>query len=397
MWVNGPQLAQLAFEPDVPGYVAPDVNSQPSIGLAHDYLLVLRGAERTFATMADCWPGAPVYTLLFDSEGTSGRFDDHPVYTSHLQRLGVRQRGFRRLLPFFPRAAERLPLQDHDVIVSSSSAFAHGVRPGPGAQHICYCHSPFRYAWHERRRALEEAPAVARPLLGAVLNRVRDWDVEASRRVTHYIANSAITRERIAQFYGRDSVVVHPPVDVERFSIGEPEDYLLVVMELVRHKRVDFALDSARRAGRPIKVVGTGPDRERLERLHGDHAEFLGRVDDVQLAGLYSSALALVVPNIEEFGIAAVEAQAAGRPVVAVNAGGVRETVIDGETGVLVPADDTDALAEALSATDFTRFSAPRIAAHAQSFSADAFKSRLTAEVERLTGVRSPFRTAAAA
>jgi glycosyltransferase involved in cell wall biosynthesis len=347
--------------------------------------------------MGDCWPTAPVYTLLFDSEGTSGRFDDRPVYTSHLQRLGVRQRGFRRLLPFFPRAAERLPVQDHDVVISSSSAFAHGVRPAPDAQHVCYCHSPFRYAWHERGRALEEAPAVARPLLGAVLNRVRHWDVQASRRVTHYIANSEITRERIANFYGRDSVVVHPPVDVDRFSIGEPEDFLLVVMELIRHKRVDFAIESARRAGRPIKVVGTGPDRERLERLYGDHAQFLGRVDDRGLAELYSSALALVVPNIEEFGIAAVEAQAAGRPVVAVNAGGVRETVIDGETGVLVPADDPDAMAEALSETDFTRFASARITAHAQGFSADAFKERFTAEVERLTGVRAPFRTAAAA
>jgi glycosyltransferase involved in cell wall biosynthesis len=347
--------------------------------------------------MTDCWPGAPIYTLLYDAQGTSGRFDDHPVHTSQLQRLGIRQRGFRRLLPFFPRAAERLPVQDHDLIVSSSSAFAHGVRPRPDAQHVCYCHSPFRYAWHERQRALEEAPAVARPLLGAVLNRVRSWDIEASRRVTHYIANSEITRTRIADFYGRDSVVVHPPVDVDRFSIGQPEDFLLVVMELVRHKRVDFALESARRAGRPIKVVGTGPDRERLERLHGDHAEFLGRVDDLELAGLYSSALALVVPNVEEFGIAAVEAQAAGRPVVAVNAGGVRETVIDGATGVLVPADDPGAMAEALSETDFTRFSPSRIAAHAQSFSADAFRSRLTAEVERLTGVRSPFRTPAAA
>jgi len=373
------------------------MNSQPSIGLAHDYLLVLRGAERTFATMADCWPGAPIYTLLYDPPGTFARFEDHPVFTSPVQRLGIRQRGFRRLLPLFPRAAERLPVQDHELIISSSSAFAHGVRPRQDAQHVCYCHSPFRYAWHERERALEEAPRIARPLLGAVLNRVRDWDLEAAQRATHYIANSRITQQRIAEFWGRDSVVVHPPVEVDRFSIGEPQDFLLVVMELVRHKRVDFALEAARRAGRPIKVVGTGPDRERLERLHGDHAEFLGRVDDEPLAGLYSSALALVVPNVEEFGIAAVEAQAAGRPVVAVNAGGVRETLIDGETGILVPVDDHDALAEALSQTNFTRFSPQRIHAHALGFSADAFKHRLTSEVERLTGVRSPLVTAAQA
>jgi glycosyltransferase involved in cell wall biosynthesis len=394
MWVNEPKLAQLAFEPEVPGYVAPDVNSQPSIGLVHDYLLVLRGAERTFASIADCWPGAPVYTLLYDAEGTAGRFEDHPVHTSYLQRLGIRQRGFRRLLPFFPRAAESLPVQDHDLVVSSSSAFAHGVRARPGAEHVCYCHSPFRYAWHERERALEEAPAIARPVLRGVLGRVRGWDVESSRHVSHYIANSEITRERIQRVWDRDSVVVHPPVEVDRFSVGSPEDFLLVVMELVRHKRVDVALEAARRAGLPIRVVGTGPDRERLESLHGDHAQFLGRVDDLELARLYSSALALVVPNIEEFGIAAVEAQAAGRPVVAVDAGGVRETVVDGETGVLVPVGDADALTEALRETDFTDFSPHAIRQHALEFSSDAFKRRLSAEVERLTGI--PYAAAAA-
>jgi glycosyltransferase involved in cell wall biosynthesis len=389
-------LAGLVFQSQDGGYQQdPKVSTRISVGLVHDYLLVMRGGERTFAAIADCWPDASIYTLLYDDEGTDRRFHDRTVQTSYLQRLGIRQNGFRRLLPLFPRAASHLPVQDHDLVVSSSSAFAHGVRPRPGAVHICYCHSPFRYAWHERDRALEEAPAFARPLLRGVLSRVRSWDLDASQRVTHYVANSQITRERIQRVWNRDAEIVHPPVEVDRFEIGTPEDFFLVVMELVRHKRVDLALEAARKAGKPIKVVGTGPDAERLQALHGDHAEFLGRVDDAGLTDLYARALGLIVPNVEEFGIAAVEAQASGRPVVAVNAGGVRETVVDGTTGVLVPVDDVNAMAEALSATDFTRFVPERIRQHAYGFSTEAFKHRFTTEVERLASLGAPAARAA--
>src|SRR5215207_2150746 len=307
------------------------------VGLVHDYLLVMRGAERTFAAIADCFPDAPIYTLLYDPVGTSGAFNGRQVRTSYLQRLGGDQRSFRRLLPLLPRAAERLPVQEHDLVISSSSAFAHAVRARPGGVHVCYCHSPFRYAWFERERAEQELPRPLRPPLRAALDYVRRRDLAASRRVSHYIANSEATRQRIERYWGREATVVHPPVDVHRFSLAEPEDYLLAVTELVPHKRVDVALEAGRRAGLPLKVVGTGPELERLRARHGDNAEFLGRVDDDELARLYSRALALVVANVEEFGIAAVEAQAAGRPVVAPAAGGTLETVVSGKTGVLVP------------------------------------------------------------
>jgi glycosyltransferase involved in cell wall biosynthesis len=351
------------------------------VGLAHDYLLVLRGAERTFAAMADCWPGAPVYTTLFDDEGTAGRFAGHPVTTSFLQRTGAGQRHFRSLLPLFPRAAESLPVGGHDLIVSSSSAFAHGVRPDEGAVHVCYCHSPFRYAWHERPLALDRAAPPLRPVLRRVLDRIRAWDLEASRRVTHYLANSRITQQRIGDFYGREAPIVHPPVEVGRFAPGEPEDFLLVVCELVSHKRVDIALAAAERAGRPIKVVGDGPELPALRERFAGSAELLGRVSDEELCGLYARAAALVVPNVEEFGIAAVEAQAAGRPVLAVAAGGVLETVHDGETGILVPTGTIDELAEAMRHVDFGAFDQDLIARHAQAFSVERFQERLTAAV----------------
>jgi len=361
-----------------------------SPGLVHDYLLVMRGAERTFAAIADCFSNAPVYALLYDPEAVNGRFRGRRVEVSYLQRLRVGQEGFRRLLPLFPRAAEALPVQEHDLIVSSSSAFAHGVRPREDAVHICYCHTPFRYVWHERGRALDEAPAPLRPLLRRTLERVRRWDVEASRRVTHYIANSRITQERIAEFWGRDSTIVHPPVEVERFHSAEPEDYFLVVCQLVRHKRVDLALEAARRAGKRVKVVGQGPELPRLKETFAGTAEFHERTGDDELAHLYAGARALVLPNVEEFGIAAVEAQAAGRPVLAADAGGARETVVDGETGVRVPPGEVDAFAEALREVDFERFDPERIRANADRFSTSEFQRLIRSEVARLAGSSEP-------
>jgi glycosyltransferase involved in cell wall biosynthesis len=344
----------------------------------------MRGAERTFAAIAECWPDAPIYTLLYDEEGTNGRFADREVNTSYLQRLGLGQKGFRALLPAFPRATRSLPLDGHELVISSSSAFAHGVTKPEGAQHVCYCHSPFRYAWFEQERALSE---VARPLRGPLrhtLWRIREMDRHVSRSVTRYVANSAITQERLARYWGRESSVVHPPVEVDRFSrSGPPDVYFLVVTELVRHKRVELALEAARRAEVEIRVVGEGPDRERLEATYGvpgGPARFLGRVADAELARLYSHARAMVLPNVEEFGIAAVEAQAAGRPVVAVAAGGALETVRNGETGVLVE-DDVDAMAKALAETDFARFDSDRIVAHAANFSTAAFQRSFRQQV----------------
>jgi glycosyltransferase involved in cell wall biosynthesis len=356
-----------------------------SFGLVHDYLLVMRGAERAFAAIASCWPTAPIYTLLFDPARTA-EFEDRHVTTSYLQRLRVGQRGFRRLLPFFPRAVEHLPVQEHDVVVSSSSAFAHGVRPRDDAVHICYCYTPFRYVYFERSQALAEIPRPLRPVMNQVLERIGRWDITASTRVDHYIAISELSRRRIADCYGRDASVLHPPVAIERFRPSEPEDFFLVVAEIVRHKRVGLALEAARRAGKRVKVVGEGPDMPRLKALYGETTEFLGRVPDKQLDQLYSRAQALIVPNVEEFGLTMVEAQAAGRPVVAADAGGAQEIVRPDRTGVLVPAGDTDALAEALRETDFDRFDVDALTSNAARFSQDAFCSRLLDEVNRLTG-----------
>jgi glycosyltransferase involved in cell wall biosynthesis len=358
-----------------------------SVGLVHDYLLVLRGAERTFAALADIWPGAPIYTLLYDEDGTDRRFTDRDVRPSWLSHLRVGQNSFRRLLPLYSEMARRLPVEEHDVVISSSSAFAHGVRPRAGAVHVCYCHTPFRYAWHEQARARAEVPSVLRPALGLALRRHRAFDRRAAGSVTKFVANSAVTQQRIRRYWGRDSIVIHPPVDVDRFGLAEPDDYYLLVGELVSHKRAHIALEAGRRARRRMVVVGGGPDFGRLRERYRASADFLGRVDDTTLSSLYSRAAAVVVPSIEEFGIAAVEAQAAGRPVIGVDAGGVRETVLHGRTGWLVPPDDVDAMANALRFEHPERRFAPatEIRQHAQRFSITAFGERMRAVVQGAT------------
>jgi glycosyltransferase involved in cell wall biosynthesis len=351
--------------------------------LAHDYLLVMRGAERTFAAIADLYPSAPIFTLLYDEQGTAGRFAGRAITTSLLQRVGATQSGFRRLLPLYPWAVERLQPPPCELVLSSSSAFAHGLRVPAGAVHVCYCHAPFRYGWYEEERALDETAAMLRPLLRAQLARMRRWDLRASARVHAYIANSALTRERISRYYGRESVVIHPPVETHRFTPGQAGDSLLVVSELVPHKRVRLALEAARRARVPICVAGSGPDSAAL-RAAFPEVEFLGRVGDDELAQLYARARALVAPAIEEFGIAAVEAQAAGRPVIAAAAGGALETVLDGRTGRLARPDDIDAFAAAIEELDKLDFKPQDAVENAERFSLRSFGEKLSAHVREI-------------
>jgi glycosyltransferase involved in cell wall biosynthesis len=354
----------------------------PRAVLAHDYLLVMRGAERTFAGICDLYPGAPILTLLLDAQAVGARFEGHSITTSALQRLGVRQANFRRMLPLYPIAAARMAVpRDCQVLISSSSAFAHGIRAPEGAVHVCYCHSPFRYVWHEYERALAETPAALRAPMRALLALIRRSDLAAAARVDRYIANSQLTRERIARFYGRESEIVYPPVETERFSPGEPGGELLLVSEIVAHKRVRVALEAARRAGAPIAVAGSGPDHDELAAAYPE-ARFLGRVSDQELTKLYASARAVVVPAMEEFGITAVEAQAAGRPVIAARAGGALETVLDGRTGLLAELDDAESFRRAIERIETIPFSPSEAVANARRFSVAAFHRGIEAQVQ---------------
>lgn len=349
--------------------------------LVHDYLLVMRGAERSFAAACDLYPSAPVATLLYDPEVFGERLAGHPVSTSRYQAFGARQQTFKALLPLLPSAAERLPVAGHDLVLSSSSAFAHGVRPDPDAVHVCYCYTPFRYAWYEQEAGIAQAPRLARPVVRRTLNRIRDWDRAVAQRNTHYVAISRLSQERIRRYWGREAPIVHPPVDLQRFASGQPDDFFLIVSELVRHKQIEVALEAAKRASVPIKIVGGGADEARLRAAYGGHAEFLGRIDDDALAALYAQARALVVPNLEEFGIAAVEAQASGRPVIAADGGGARETVVDGETGRFFPLGDVAALVDAMRDPLLDSIDSARAVANAQRFSVETFHRGLSSQI----------------
>ncbi len=214
----------------------------PRVALVHDFLLDLRGAERVFAAICDAWPEADVFTAVYDEAGTEGRFAARHPQASFLQRLRPTARTFRPLLPLYPHAIESLDLRGYDVVVSSSSAWAHGVLVDPGAVHVCYCHNPFRYAWSEREATLAARNALTRPPLRALLSRWRQWDWIAAQRVDAYVANSAITAARIRRYFGREATILHPPVELARFSPGPVGAHYLVLAELMAHKRIDVAI-----------------------------------------------------------------------------------------------------------------------------------------------------------
>ena len=381
-WGSGAPGGATAANPGQAGGAGRDAAATARIALAHDYLLVMRGAERVFAEISDMFAEAPIVTLLYDEEALGWRFEGRSITTSRLQRLGADQGSFRRMLPLYPAAAGRLPVPPCDALISSSSAFAHGAPAPAGAVHVCYCHSPFRYVWHEYERALAETPAALRVPMRGLLTMIRRWDLAASRRVDRYVANSLLTRQRIRSFYGREAAVVHPPVETTRFAPGTPGDELLLVSEIVAHKRVEVALQAARRAHAPIAVAGSGPDHAALAAAYPE-ARFLGRVEDEELADLYAGARAVLVPAMEEFGITAVEAQAAGRPVIAARAGGALETVLEGRTGLLAGLDDVEDFQRAIEKLERLPFDPREAVANAQRFSVEAFRRALRAELDK--------------
>jgi glycosyltransferase involved in cell wall biosynthesis len=352
------------------------------VALVHDFLLDLRGAERVFAAICDAWPDADVYTAVYDEEGTEGRFAGRAPRTSFLQGLRPTHRTFRALLPLYPHAIESLDLRGYDIVISSSSAWAHGVLVDPGAVHVCYCHNPFRYAWSEREATLAARPAALRLPLSVLLSRWRQWDWIAAQRVDRYVANSHLTATRVRRYFGRESTVLHPPVELERFAPGRVGDQYLVVAELMAHKRIDVAVHAFNQLRRPLTVVGDGPELRRLRRLAGPTVRFTGRVPDARVAELLRSARALVVTASEEFGIAAVESLASGRPVIALGDGGVLESVLEGETGTYYGENSPQALAAAVMRFDPLAVDPGACVAAAQRFGTRRFQAIMRALVE---------------
>jgi glycosyltransferase involved in cell wall biosynthesis len=353
------------------------------VALVHDFLLDLRGAERVFLAMCDIWPQADVFTAVYDEAGTEGRFADRDVHTSFLQRLRPTSRTFRALLPLYPAAIESFDFSGYDLVISSSSAWAHALICDEQTTHICYCHNPFRYAWNDREHTLaERRDPLSRAALRALFRRWRQWDWIAAQRVDHYLANSNTTKARIRAYFGRNAEVIYPPVEIDRFVPGAVGDYYVVLSELVPHKRIDRAVHAFNRLHRPLVIVGDGPDAARLQRMAGPLVRFEGRVSDARVAELLASCRALVQPSVEEFGIAAVEAQAAGRPVIAARGGGALETIEDGVTGTHW-AGDADSLAGAVRGFDDSSIDPAACVANAARFGSREFRRMLPEAVDR--------------
>lgn len=351
------------------------------VALVHDFLLDLRGAERVFAALCDMWPQADLFTAVYDERGTERRFSGRQVHTSFLQRLRPSTRTFRALLPLYPAAIESLDLSGYDLVISSSSAWAHAVLCDERTVHVSYCHNPFRYAWNDRDRTLARPrDPLTRAFLRATFRHWRQWDWIAAQRTNRYVANSQITQARIRSYFGREASVVHPPVKTERFQPGHVGDHYLVVAELMPHKQIDVAIEAFNKLGRPLVVIGDGPDARRLKRRAGPTIEFAGRLSDREVAVALAGARALVLTSIEEFGIAAVESQAAGRPVIAKRGGGALETVVEGVTGCFWSG-GADDLAAAVRGFDDRAVDPQACVANAKRFDEATFRRGMMREI----------------
>lgn len=320
------------------------------VAIIHDYLNQYGGAERVLEALHALYPTAPVYTSIYDPAAMPADYRTWDIRTSFMQHLPGWKRHFRRYFLLYPSAFESFDLTGYDLILSSSSAYAKGIIPEPGARHICYCHTPMRFGWRTgdyiEREAIRGLQGVILPFL---LTYVRLWDVTTAARVDAFVANSQEVAGRIERYYGRPSTIIPPPVDLPPFHNCEPEDFYLAGGRLIPYKRLSLAVEAFNKLGLPLKIFGDGRDRATLEALAAPNIEFVGWVDEKQRRDLFARCRAFLFPGVEDFGITPLEAMAAGRPVIAYAAGGALETVIEGVTGWFFYQQDAAALATAVA------------------------------------------------
>lgn len=369
--------------------------SQLRVAIVHYWLVGMRGGEKVVEALCRLFPQADLYTHAVRPEALSPTLLSHSIRTTFIQKLPGGSTRFRNYLPLMPLALEQIDLRGYDLVISSESGPSKGIIVRADVPHICYCHSPMRYLWDMHQDYLESAGPVARLFMRLFFHRLRLWDYASAQRPDMLIANSHTVARRIRRCWGRDSRLIHPPVETERFATpdtsplqelpGRPEAgrYYLCFGELVGYKRVDLAVRACAKRGAPLVVAGDGPERRRLEAMAGPNVLFTGRVPDAAVPALYAGCRAFLFPGEEDFGIAPVEAMAAGRPVIAYGKGGARETVREGVTGLFFPEQTEDALMEALDAfeKDETAFQADACRRRARDFDASVFEEKFADEV----------------
>lgn len=355
------------------------------IALVHDYLVQYGGAERVLECFTEIWPYAPIYTLIYDEKKTHGIFKGKRIYTSFLQNFPYSHKNHRIFPPLMPPAIEQFDLAKYDVILSDSSSYAKGVITPPGTLHICYCHTPMRYAWDDCQKYIEEFgfPRLVKKFIPFLMNYIRVWDRVSADRPDEYIANSKFVAGRIKKYYKKDSTVINPPVDIKKFNIdGEIENYFLVVARLMTYKRVDIVIEAFNQLGWKLKIIGRGPDEKRLRKMAKENIEFCGRLSDEDLAKTYARAKAFIFPQEEDFGITAIEAMASGKPIIAFRGGDIIEHARERREALYFNEQTPEALIKALGKFNPSDFDPQAIRERVIGFDRELFKSKIRDYVE---------------
>jgi glycosyltransferase involved in cell wall biosynthesis len=353
------------------------------IALIHDHLAQDGGAEKVLKVLADMFPKAPIYTLLYEEEQVNKYFKGREIKTSIIQRLPGGVKHYQWYVSLMPMAVEFFDLSDFDIVISDASAFAKGIITKPDTLHICYCHAPTRYLWDYTHQYINELSynKYLKKVISLILNKIRIWDFVAAQRVDLFIANSQTVQKRIQKYYRRSSEVIYPPVELNKFKIStELGDYFLIGGRLAPYKRVDIVIEAFKKMpDKKLKIFGDGVDLKRLQNLADNVAniKFLGRVDENKKAELYSQCLAFINPQEEDFGITVIEAMASGRPVIAYKKGGATETVINEKTGLFFNKQSNESLIEVIKNFTKINFNPEEIKKQAENFSEATFKEKM--------------------
>jgi glycosyltransferase involved in cell wall biosynthesis len=365
----------------------------PRVAVVHEWLTIPGGSEQVVIELLKMFPHAELFTTIYDPAPWPKEIRERAVHTSFLNHIPGARRNYRWLLPLMNRAFRAFDLEGFDLVISSNHACAKNVRTPPGALHVCYCHTPMRYAWEEGFLEGEAVGSIAKLALRPLLAWLRRQDRIGAREPFLFVANSSHVAERIRRYYGRSAEIVNPPVDVQHFLTLErsPEDFYLALGRVVPYKRIDLAISACVRSGRALKVAGAGRALPALQAAArrsaaatGQRAtEFLGNVSDSERDELFIRARALLFPGEEDFGIVPVEAQAAGVPVIAYGLGGASESVLDGRTGVLVGEQSAEGFQAGMLRFERLRLDEQELRENAQRFSRARFRARMTEVIEQ--------------